>query len=104
MEITLISNRDYELLKTIQEKYPKLTFQNNGYEYLDKREFSAEETSAFAEVESILRRSITGFSKFFNFCLSKEGRIRLRFNYRWDEYFTGVGYILLDELKNGFES
>lgn len=103
MKIELITQETYQKLKSIFENHPALTLQNNGYEYLDKRKFTPEDEAAFKETSEILKKHVHGFSKLHNFRLSKNGRIQLRFNYAWDERFTGVGYILLDELLNGFE-
>lgn len=103
MKIELITPETYEELKGIFEKHPELTLQNNGYEYLNKSKFTPEVKEAYDTVSDILRNHVDGFSKFHNFRLSKKGRIQLRFDYRWDAHFTGVGYILLDELINGFE-
>lgn len=103
MKIELITPETHEKLKSIFEQYPALTLQNNGYEYLNKSKFTEEEAAAYKEVSEILKNHVHDFVKFHNFNLSKNGRVRLRFDYRWDESFTGVGYILLDELANGFE-
>lgn len=103
MKIELITQETHQKLKSIFENHPALTLQNNGYEYLDKRKFTPEDEAAFKETSEILKKHVHGFSKLHNFRLSKNGRIQLRFNYAWDERFTGVGYILLDELLNGFE-
>lgn len=103
MKIELITQETHQKLKSIFENHPALTLQNNGYEYLDKRKFTPEDEAAFKDTSEILKKHVHGFSKLHNFRLSKNGRIQLRFNYAWDERFTGVGYILLDELLNGFE-
>lgn len=108
MKIELITQETHEKLKGIFEQHPALTLQNNGYEYLNQSKFTEEETKAFSEVSDILRKKVYGFSKFHNFRLSKNGRIQLRFDYNWNygenvSSFYGVGYILLDELLNGFE-
>ncbi len=36
MTIELLSEREYDTLKGYYANYPKLTFQNSGYEYIDK--------------------------------------------------------------------
>lgn len=41
---------------------------------------------------------------FSNFCLDKNGELSLRVQYHYDPSFTGVGYVLLSELLNGFDS
>ncbi len=102
MKIQPITEETYEQLRDIQEQHPELTLQNEGYEYLDKREFSPETMDAYQTVSDILREHIDGFRKFHNFKLSRNGEVRLRFDYKWDSSFTGAGYLLLDELLNGF--
>lgn len=101
MTIILLSKQDYNDLKKIQKEYPKLTFQNNGYEYI--KNLSEEELKKVEEVNVILKRAILRFSEFNNFRLTSDGRIQLRFQYGYDNSFTGVGYILLEELYKGFE-
>jgi len=107
MTIELITTEQYKILAEIQEKHKILTFQNSGFEYIKKSEFTPEDKEAFEQVESILREHVTGFSEFSNFCHSKDGelRIRLQYNYGAEDNsmsFTGVGYLLLKELLNGF--
>lgn len=103
MTIQLLTTEDYNTLKNIVKNNPNLTFQNNGYEYIDKRKLTAEDIEALETITEILKRTVTGFQKFFNFKFNKAGEILLRFDYLWDESFTGVGYIKLSELLNGFE-
>lgn len=103
MTINLITQREYDLLKSVQIKFPNLTFQNNGYEYIDKSKFSEKDKKAFRIVSNILSKSIVRFSRFDNFKLSKDGEIRIRFQYGWDERFTGVGYLDLLTLFEGFK-
>ncbi len=108
MRIELISEEQYNLLKTIQEKHNILTFQNDGYEYIDKSKFTQEDQKAFDEVTEILSKHIVGFREFNNFCHSKSGELRIRFQYNYgaddnSRSFTGVGYLLLDELLKGFK-
>ena len=106
MRITLISKRQYLLLKRIQQKFPVLTFNNRGYEYI-RTPFNEREQQAFDKVSSILKEHIDGFVKFNNF-RDEKGYIVLRFQYYYDYEkhnagFTGVGYIKLKELLEGFE-
>jgi len=103
MTINLISQREYDLLKSIQAKFPNLTFQNNGYEYIDKSKFSEKDRKAFKIVTKILSKAVVRFSEFNNFRLSKNGEIGIRFQYGWDERFTGVGYLDLVTLFEGFK-
>ena len=111
MTITLITQDVYNNLLDIFNKYPKLTLQNEGYQYIKKDALTEEETTKFKEVNDILKQHIKGFKEFNNFRLSKKTQeIQIRFQYDWtadDETkrlvpFTGVGYLNLIELLNGF--
>jgi hypothetical protein len=109
MTITLITPEEYNNLLTIHQRYPALTFQNIGYQYIDKSKLTEEESTKFKEVNDFLATKIKGFSEFNNFKLTKTGEVVLRFQYNWtaDEEkpsisYIGVGYLLLDELLSGF--
>ena len=102
MEIKLINQEQYDRLLALQNTHPILTFQNNGFEYIDKSKFTEADQKAFDEISNLLKNHISGFSKFFNFYLNKSKEICLRFDYAWSPIFTGVGYLKLTELLNGF--
>ena len=109
MKITLITPAEHTQLLDIFNNFPSLTLQNKGYEGLNKDKFTPEEKTKFDEVTSLLKKTIVGFSSFQNFRHNKDQEIQLRFQYDWTAHdrslgipFTGVGYILLDELLNGF--
>lgn len=116
MTITLITQEEYDKLLSIQKEFPALTFQNNGYEYLNMSKLTEIELEKFKEAESILKKSILGFSKFNHFKICKEKNsdltaIVVRFQYNWNvDYdgtgyvptFTGVGYLEVEELFKGF--
>lgn len=110
MTITLISQEEYDKLISIQKEYPALTFQNEGYQYLNKSKLTEIELEKFKEAESILNKAILGFSEFNHFKYSKKnGELQVRFQYEWtaDEEnsrisFTGVGYLEVKELLKGF--
>lgn len=110
MKIELVSQQDYNKLMDIYTNYPNLSLQNKGYEGIDKESLTTEEREKILEVSSILKKSIYGFSSFQNFRINQKTRkpeIRLQYNYNYDGNgisFTGVGYILIDELLNGFEN
>lgn len=109
MKITLINKDQLNTLKTIQKEHSSLTFQNNGYEYINKSKLTDSDKKALLKVESILKNHVDGFEKFNNFRLTKDNKvqIRLQYNYNYDNNnssFYGVGYLLLDELFNGFKS
>lgn len=110
MTLTLISEQEHLMLANIQAQYPKLTYQNKGYDSLVKTTLSEEELAKFKEVENLLSKSITGFSMSNHFTISKSGKVKVRFQYDYtaDEPtfkvpFTGVGYLEIDELLHGFK-
>lgn len=108
MTIDLIKNKEYLKLLEIQKNHHLLTFQNKGYQYINKSKFSEEDKKAFEEVTEILSKSVRGFSEFNNFKLDKNKNIgiRLQYNYGYEEgerSFYGVGYLLVSELLNGFK-
>jgi hypothetical protein len=114
MTITLITPEQYERLLAIQQNHPVLTFQNEGYQYVNNDKFTQEDTEAFNEVNEMLKLHIKGFKIFNNFIFSKhkdtkELHLRIRFQYDWtadDDSnpvpFTGVGYLEVEELLKGF--
>jgi hypothetical protein len=109
MRIELITQEEHKFLLDTQKNFPNLTYQNTGYDYPDKSLWTEEDKQAFDKVVEILRRSVLGFSSFNHFKISKSGRIKIRLQYDWSAHdgglpFTGVGYILVDELFKGFES
>jgi len=108
MQIELISKEEFDIILDIQKKHPILTFQNEGYQYVKKSKFTENDQKAYDTVSKILSKHISGYSEFNNFRLSKktnELQLRVQYNYGYDgegTHFIGVGYILLDELLNGF--
>ena len=107
MKIEFITPEEYNILNNIFENNKNLFLQNTGYEGIDKRKFTEADKDDFKKVTEILSKSVYGFSSFQNFRNSKKtGKPELRFqyNYGYDggHSFVGVGYILLDELLNGF--
>jgi hypothetical protein len=108
MTIELISEEDYKTLLSIYTNFKSLSLQNRSYEGINKSLLTTEELNKFAEVETLIKKAIKGFRRFQNFRLSNKGEIQLRFQYNYnhgstkDLPFTGVGYILLTELLNGF--
>ena len=83
----------------IQSNFPKLTFQNEGYEYLSK-EIKENHKKEIAEIESILKEEINGFSEFNNFRINEDGSFSVRCQYYWDNSFKGVGYFNINEFQH----
>lgn len=89
---------NYNKLISIQKEYPELTFQNDGYEYLNK-EIINKHKEQIEEISSILKSTIKGFVEFNNFKIDKTGGILIRCQYYWDKMFVGVGYFPIEEFK-----
>jgi len=109
MKIELITPEQHEKLFNIYSKFPALTLQNKGYEYIKKDSLTDEEKTVLKEVEEVLKKSICGFSSFSNFRLDKNNDVQIRIQYNYgaedkSSQFIGAGYILLDELLNGFKN
>lgn len=104
MTIKLITKEQHERLLTIQRDVPNITFQNNGYEYIPSNKMGLKEMEAIEEVSDVLKGCIEGFRKFHNFKLRENGKLVVRIKYQWDSSFTGVGYVGVDELLNGFDN
>lgn len=104
MTIELLSQEEYDTLLRIQENHPKLTFQNVGYQYIDRSTLSEEDKKSDDKVREILSNHIKDFTRFDNFLLNKAGELCVRLQYHYDSSFIGVGYITLRELLNGFDS
>jgi hypothetical protein len=110
MKINLITADQKNTLESIFTEFPTLTLQNKGYEGLDKRNLTDQDNEKIKEIEVILKSSVCGFSRFQNFKVNKAGKTSIRFQYDYDADndgsnkigFIGVGYILVDELLNGF--
>ena len=106
MQIELITPQEYQTLLDIQKKYKILTYQNKGYDCINPELLKAEDKKAIKEIEKLLEKHIKGFREFQNFKLDMNDRVRIRFqyNYGYDNGtdFKGVGYILVDQLLNGF--
>lgn len=108
MKINFITEKENSQLLDIYKKYPALTLQNTGFEGIRKSDLTEEEHNKIKEIELILNKSISGFSRFQNFKLNfaKELQIRFKYNYNYEPNsgipFIGVGYILVEELLKGF--
>lgn len=89
----------YYKLLLFQKKYPELTFNNQGYQYL-KPKIKEVYKKQIEEISDILRKSIKGFSRFDNFKPRENGTFAIRCQYYWDASFCGVGYFNINEFKD----
>lgn len=94
-ELVVPNVKHYNRLVELKNQYPKLTFDNKGYEYLSK-EIKESHKEQLEEITEILRKTLKGFSRFEHFKLRKDGSIDVRAQYKWDVSFTGVGYFNIE--------
>ena len=52
-------------------------------------------------IERILNESIDGFISFCNFTSKKKIRFLYNYDYNCEGYFSGVGYVFLEDVCNG---
>lgn len=97
------TNKYYNRLKELKDQFPKLTFHNNGYEYLS-HEIKEKHKEQIKEITEILKTTVKGFSRFDNFKPLKNGSFDIRIQYNWNyeggNTFIGVGYFNIKEFKN----
>lgn len=106
MKIKLITPARHAELTKLAADHPELVFDNVGYQYL-RAAIREDKALPIARIEEILKEHVIGFSRFFNFRRRVDGGLALRFDYNWgaedaSRYFIGVGYLLLDHLRDGF--
>jgi len=94
----MTTTTNYETLIKIQKEFPELTFDNNGYEYLDK-EVKERHKEQIDLISEILKKEINGFVRFDNFKPRKNGTFDVRVQYYWDINFKGVGYFNIEDFK-----
>lgn len=97
-------NEDKEKLLQIIKDYPELTFDNDGYQYIDK-DILEKHKDVIKLINMILSKYIGGFSKFNNFKPRKDGTLAVRCQYNWnfnsnENSFIGVGYFNIDDIFN----
>lgn len=92
-------NKYYNKLLKLQKKYPKLTFNNKGYEKLDKK-IRENYSKEIDKINKILKKTIEGFVEFNNFKIRDDNSIVIRCQYHWDHRFIGVGYFDINLFKN----
>ena len=88
-------------LAEIASEHPRLTFQNDGYQYIDKQTLHEADHKALDEIREILTAKVEGFVKFFNFKRREDGSLVARFDYVWDPDgigFIGVGYVPVEKI------
>jgi hypothetical protein len=89
-----------EKLECYVRDFPKLVFQNDGYQEMpaaDKESLRPQ----IAELEELLKEHVWGFVRFQNFKRNREGKLVLRCQVYYNDQrsFVGVSYIPLVEFE-----
>lgn len=85
-------------LLIIQENYPLLTFQNNGFEYIGESILNSHGTIIQQIKEIMISYIDSSFVKFLNFRVHSNNDILIRYDCHYDKTFIGVHYLNLNEL------
>ena len=94
------TNKHYDRLIELKDQFPELTFDNNGYEYLN-REVQESHKEQIEEIKTILKETIKGFRSFNNFKPRESGTFDIRIQYLWGgSNFVGVGYFNIELLRD----
>jgi len=90
----------YDQLGELMEKYPELTFDNDGYQQLPSAVMEANKEGV-AAIEAILKREVKGFVRFQNFKPRHhtETAVRYQVYYNDERSFKGVAYTDLSWFK-----
>lgn len=87
-----MSLQNFKKLMEIREKFPELTFKNQGYQYI-KPEVLEKHSEQIKEIEAILDGEFKGIVCFNNFFPSNDGEFSIRCQAKYDQSFTGVVYL-----------
>jgi hypothetical protein len=86
-------------LLEIQKEYLELTFQNDGYEYINPVVLEAH-AHVIKEIDQIMKVLDPSYVKFNNFKLNKNGGYSARYQCYWSSSFVGVSYMEMQENGN----
>ena len=88
----------YNKLIEYKTKFPELTFDNKGYQYVNS-EIKEKYKKEISEIEDLLKKEINGLVSFDNFKPRENGSFDVRVQYYWDNSFQGVGYFNIEDFK-----
>jgi hypothetical protein len=90
----------YDRLIELMEKYPDLSFDNNGYEEISSAVKEANKEGV-QEIETVLKGVIKGFVRFQNFKPRRSGETAVRYQvyYNDERSFRGVAYTPLSWFR-----
>lgn len=94
--LRFITQEEYEMLKAFSQQERLQSNNKSNYYHAE----NMEDDLAVKAINTLLREVIEDFVSFSNFVKSNPVSIRLQ--YEWDERFTGVGWVTIDELRDGF--
>ena len=95
------TSKNYKRLVELQAQYPKLTYNNTGYENLPENVMISHK-KIIEEISNILKEEMPEyFIRFQNFTPRRDGSIAIRCQVIYDHvsYFQGVDYIPITDFK-----
>ena len=95
------TSKNYNRLVELQAQYPKLTYNNTGYENLPENVMISHK-KIIEEISNILKEEMPEyFVRFQNFKPRRDGSIAIRCQVIYDHvsYFQGVDYIPITDFK-----
>lgn len=93
----------FEELEALRLAYPDLTYDNHGYDNIDKDVFEAN-SEGVKSIEVLLKAAVKGFVRFQNFKPRKDGTFAVRCQTKWNERFVGVSYFPMENFTPGHPS
>lgn len=94
--LEFITEEECEKLKELSQKEKLLSDNLNRYYHAEN--FKDDEDVKY--INNLLHKTIDGFVSFSNFRKDTPNVIRIQ--YQWSTFFHGIGYVSIDELKDGF--
>lgn len=101
--LRFITEEEHAKLKELSQREALQSDNNGNYFHADPQYVNSplKGDTDVKWINELLEQVIEGFRSFSNFMKSKPDTIRLQ--YEWGPTFTGVGWVTIDELKDGFE-
>ena len=94
--LRFITEEEYLKVKEISSRNDLIT--DNVESYFHAENMKDDQDVVY--MNNLLKEVVEDFVSFSNFTQANPNNIRIQ--YRWGETFTGVGWITIDELKDGF--
>jgi len=110
--LRFITEEEYAKLKELSQREDLISDNKGNYYHADPQYINTplRGDEDVKWINTLLKQAIDGFISFSNFTKSNPNAIRIQYDWCASEdnqgrlsSFTGVGWITIDELKDGFE-